>query len=221
MTSEYQQVIDLAARHSPILPDNNDAADYEPNDKPNPGKARKKAMAALKELMDSDPAFAGLSMFTDGLHFYVPPPRAYYRAQIAVAVGFIDTPDALERSAAEIRCGLQAMVNDTDYFVGKNCCNKPMAQWQLDEIERAYDLASIPLDTKRYRSISAIQKYGKAHRAGLADGTPFRIDGVFIDGGIVVQDRRFSLFKTSTGYDTFKKDGKKFTLLTVKALAAR
>ncbi len=50
---------------------------------------------------------------------------------------------------------------------------------------------------------------------------PFRIDGVFIDGGIVVQDLRFSLFKTSTGYDTFKKDGKKFTLLTVKALAAR
>ena len=203
-----------------MLPDNDDPADFEPNDKPNPGKARKKAMAVLKGLMDTDPAFAGLSMFTDGLHFYVPPPRAYYRAQIAVAVGFIDAPDTLERSSAEIRSRLQAMVQDTDYSVGKNCCNKPMAPWQLEEIGRAYRSASIPLDTERYRSISHIQRYGKAHRAGLAEGIPFRIDGVFIDGGIVVQDRRFNLFK-SAGYDAFKKDGKKFTLLTVKALAAR
>ena len=177
-------------------------------------------MAVLKGLMESDAAFAGLSMFTDGLHFYIPPPRAYYRAQIAVAVGFINAPDTLRQTSAELRCRLQAMVQDTDYSVGKNCCNKPMAQWQLNEIERDYRFASIPLDTERYRSISQIQKFGKAHRAGLAEGTPFRIDGKFVDGGIVVQDRRFSVFK-SAGHDAFKKDGKKFTLLTVKALAAR
>lgn len=220
MTTEYQAAIDLAARHRPMVPDNHDPNDLDPIDKPNPGKARKKAMAALKDLMNSDPAFAGLSMFTDGLHFYVPPPRAYYRAQIAVTVGFIDALDALEQSSAVIRSRLQTMVGDTDYSVGKNCCNKPMAQWQLDEIERAYGLASILLNTERYRSISQIQKYIKAHRAGLAGGTPFRIDGMFVDGGIVVQDRRFSIFQ-SAGHDAFKKDGKKFTLLTVRALAAR
>lgn len=220
MTTEYQAAIDLAARHRPMVPDNHDPNDLDPIDKPNPGKARKKAMAALKELMESDPAFAGLSMFTDGLHFYVPPPRAYYQGQIAVVVGFIDAPDTLEWSSADIRNRLQTMVQDTDYSVGKNCCNKPMAQWQLDEIERAYGLASIPLDTQRCRSISQIQKFGKAHRAGLAGGTPFRIEGMFVDGGIVVQDRRFSIFQ-SAGHDAFKKDGKKFTLLTVKALAAR
>lgn len=219
-TYTYQEAIDLAAQQKPILPDNDDPADIETADKPNPGKARKKAMAVLKGLMESDPAFAGLSMFTDGLHFYVPPPRAYYRAQIAVAVGFITAPDTLEQSSAELRNRFQSAVRDTDYSVGKNCCNKPMAQWQLEEIEQAYSAASIPLDTQRYRSISQIQKYGRAHRAGLTEGTPFRIDGVFVEGGIVVQERLFNLFK-SGGYDVFKKDGKKITVLTVEALVTR
>lgn len=161
-------------------------------------------------------------MNTDGLHFYVPPPRAYYRAQISIALGFIETPATLDRTSADMRRSLQTRVAGTDYAVGKNCCNKPMAEWQLDEIEQAYRSSGVPLDTRLYRSIAKIQKYAKAHRAGLAGGTPFRIDGVFLEGGgIVVQDRKFSTFKTSTGYAAFKKEGKQFTLLNIEKLAAR
>jgi hypothetical protein len=187
-----------------------------PEGKPNPGKARQKAIDRLKHLLANDPDFAGLSMNTEGLHFYVPPPRSYYLAQVAIAVGFLHQPDTLSQSSADIRQSLQAKVNSTDYTVGKNCCNKPLAKWQLDTIERAYRSAGISIDAKRHNSIAKLQRYLIAHRAGQAGGMPFRISGYISEDAVSFVDSRkpgrHSIFTTSTGYPAFKRNGKKYTV---------
>lgn len=189
-------------------------------EKPSPGKAKRQAIAKLRELMETDPVFAGLSMHTEGLHFYVPPPLSYYLAQINIAIGFVDTPASLEQTSAQIRCSLQSKVSGSDYTVGVNCCNKPLAAWQLDRVRDAYTNHCIPLDTSLHKTLSKMQRYTVAHNAGEAGGMPFRIDGVFLEDGIVVQNKRFSTFQTSTGYTAFKKDGKQFTLITIEKLAS-
>ncbi len=223
IASSIAAAVEFAAKCNPQdQPNNDDPPEYDPrsaNGKPSPGKAKQQAIAKLRELMETDPVFAGLSMHTDGLHFYVPPPLSYYLAQINTAIGFVDAPDSLEQSAAEIRIKLQRMVAGSDYSVGKNCCNKPLASWQLERIETAYLAHSIPLDITRYQSLSKIRRYTIAHNSGEAGGMPFRIDGVFLEDGIVVQNKRFNTFQTSTGYTAFKKNGKQFTLITIEKLA--
>ena len=200
-------------------PDNERPVDSLPSDKARIARARRKALVALEHLAANDPDFAGIALTTDKLHAYIPPPQAYYRAVVDLGISLFTLTAMREKSSADLRRWLQNRMQRTGYTVPKNCCNKALFDWQLNDIAEAVGL---DFNQDNLKSISKIQAYAKALADGDELGTPFHVSG-FISGTAVsfvdgCKPGRHKLFKTSTGYTAFKRSGKQLTLPTFLAM---
>lgn len=216
-TTEAIAVAALQARQD--RPNNDHAADAELTDKAKVARARMKALVVLDNLMANDPDFAGIELTTDKLFAYVKPPKEYYRAVADLGIALFQLSAVREKSSAELKRWLQRKVQATGYSVPKNCCNKSLFDWQLEAIAKA---TGVPFDRRKINSVSKLQAYAEARAAGDDMWQPFNVSGFysntavsFVEGG---KPGKHKLFKTSTGYDVFKRNGKQCTMQTFKAL---
>lgn len=207
----------LYGRHH--IPNCEHPTDPIPIDNARAARCRSKALAALTRLAASDPDFAGVALTTDKLHAYIPPPKEYYRAIVDLGIGILELSAQREKSSAALRQWLQNRVEPTGYTVPKNCCNKTLFGWQLQDIARA---TGFEFDANRLNSLSKIQAYAKARADGAELGTPFSISGFISDTAVSFVEGckpgRHKLFKNSTGYDVFKRGGKQVTMPTFEAI---
>lgn len=221
MHQQLSEAVELAASSQPScdIPNNDDPVDYEPTDKARIARARMKALVVLDNLIASDPDFAGIDLTTDKLFAYVKPPREYYRAVVDLGISLFQLSGVRDLSSAELKKRLQAKMNALGYAVPKNCCNKPLFDWQLDEIAKA---TGIPFDRRRINTLSKLQAYADARATGDEMWTPFNVSGFYSNAAVSfvegAKPGRHKLFKTSTGYDVFKRNGKKITVPTFRAL---
>lgn len=220
MQNDIRQAIETAAlydRHD--VPNNEHPAEIDPADKDRVARAQRKARTLLETLAASDPDFAGLALTTDKLFAYVPPPQAYYRAVVDAGIGLFQLTAVRELSSAGLRDWLQRKVRASGYTVPKNVCNKPLFDWQLQDIAKA---TGATFDKARINSLTKIQAYSKAVSEGGELGTPFRVSGYISDTAVSFVDGckpgRHKLFKTSTGYPVFKRCGRKLTMQTFRAM---
>lgn len=200
-------------------PNSDDPPEFALADQARIARARAKALAVLEELKATDPDFIGLELTTDKLFAYAPPPKEYYRALVDVGISIFQLSAMREMPSSQLRVSLQRRVQSTGYVVPKNCCNKVLFDWQLSDIAKA---TGITLGPKKINSLFKLQAYAKALVNGDELGIPFRISG-FISGSAVSivegqKPGRHRLFKNSTGYDVFKRNGKQFTMGSFTAL---
>ncbi len=127
-----------------------------------------KALVVLDNLMASDPDFEGIDLTTDKLFAYVKPPKEYYRSVVTLGIGLFQLPAMRELSSAGLKQWLQDRLKATGYSVPKNCCNKPLFDWQLSEIAKA---TGVPFDHRRVNSLCKFQAYADARAAGDRCGT--------------------------------------------------
>jgi hypothetical protein len=216
---EMSELIEEEASYRPMVANNDDPVDDEPTDSTRVARARHKALAALKELQENDPDFQGIELTTDKLFAYILPPKEYYRAQVDTGVSLFQLPAMRAMSSAELKQSIQRRVAATGYKVPKNCCNKPLADWQLADIAKA---TGVRFDRRKINCLSKLQSYAEARATGDDTWVPFNLSGFysghavsFTEGG---KPGKHQMFKTSTGYDAFKRNGKKVTMGTLKAL---
>jgi hypothetical protein len=207
----------LQARHD--RPNNDHPADTAVPDKARLARARMKVLVVLDNLMAIDPDFEGLGLATDKLYPYVKPPREYYRAVVELGISLFQVPAVRELSSADLRKRLQARVKLTGYSVPRNCCNKPLFDWQLEEIAKA---TGVPFDRRRINSLCKLQSYAEARASGDDMWQPFNVSGFYSNSAVSFVEGckpgKHKLFTTSTGYPVFKRNGKQITLPTFKAL---
>jgi hypothetical protein len=213
------ELIALAALQSrQDRPNNDHPADTIPNDKARISRARMKALVVLDNLMANDPDFAGIELTTDKLFAYVRPPKEYYRALVDLGISLFQLSSIRELSSAELRKLLQERLAPTGYAVPKNCCNKPLFDWQLEEIAKA---TGIPFDSRRVNSLCKIQAYAEARAAGDDMWQPFNVSGFYSNSAVSFVEGckpgKHKLFKNN-GYPAFKRGGCKIPLPTFKAL---
>jgi hypothetical protein len=223
MDAKLLEAIEYAASLQPScdIPNNDDPVDYEPTDKARISRARMKALVVLDDLMASDPDFAGIDLTTDKLFAYVKPPKEYYRAVVNLGIDLFELATVRDKSSAELKQWLQAKVNHLGYAVPKNCCNKPLFDWQLDEIAKA---TGIPFDRRRINSLSKIQAYADARAAGDDMWTPFNLSGFYSDAAVSFVEGckpgKHKVFQNN-GYPAFKRGGCKIALGTLKAIVEK
>lgn len=220
MQNDLRQAIETAAlydRHD--ISNREHPAEIDFTDKVRVARAQRKARSLLDSLAANDPDFAGLALTTDKLFAYVPPPQAYYRAVVDAGIGVLQLTAMRELSSGDLRAWLQRKVQGTGYAVPRNCCNKSLYDWQLQDIAAAtganFDKASV-------NSLTKLQAYAQAISEGSELGTPFRLSGYISDTAVCFVDGckpgRHKLFKTSTGYPVFKRCGRKLTMQTFRAI---
>jgi hypothetical protein len=217
--NNIQGAIALAAQQAPIEPNNDDPVDWQPTDKARLSRARMKALVVLDNLIANDPDFDGVELTTDKLFAYVRPPKEYYRAVVELGVSLFHSPVVRDLSAADFRRRLQNRVEATGYSVPRNCCNKRLFDWQLEEIAKG---AGIPFDKREVNSLSKLQAYADAWASGEPMWKPFHLAGYYSSDAVAFIEGRkpgkHKLFKTSTGYPVFKRNGRQITVPTFKAL---
>lgn len=216
----FQGIIGLAAIQArQDRPNSDDPPELAVANQARIARARAKALAVLEELKATDPDFDGLELTTDKLFAYAPPPKEYYRALVDVGISMFQLSAMREMASSQLRVSLQHKVQATGYVVPKNCCNKILFDWQISDIAKATGLT---LGPDKINSLFKLQAYARALVNGDELGTPFRISG-FISGSAVSivegqKPGRHRLFKNSTGYDVFKRNGKQFTMGSFTAL---
>lgn len=219
MTNDLSGAIELAARYGPLEPNNDDPVEYQNTDKARLARARMKALVVLDNLMANDPDFEGVDLTTDKLFAYVKPPKEYYRAIVTIGISMFQLAAVREMSSADLRKSLHTKVQATGYSVPKNCCNKPLFDWQLEEIAKG---AGIPFDKREVNSLCKLQAYADAWASGAPMWKPFHLAGYYSDDAVAFVEGRkpgkHKLFKTSTGYPVFKRNGRQITVPTFRAL---
>ena len=220
MNQDVSEAIELAASIGPScdIPNNDDPVDYERTDQARIARARMKALVVLDNLMATDADFAGIDLTTDKLFAYVKPPREYYRAVVDLGISLFQQATIRDKSSAQLKAWLQSKVSPLGYAVPKNCCNKPLFDWQLDEIAKA---TGIPFDRRRINSLSKLQAYADARAAGDDMWTPFNLSGFYSNAAVSFVEGckpgKHKVFQNN-GYPAFKRGGCKIALGTLKAI---
>jgi hypothetical protein len=201
------------------IPDNGDPVDWEPTGKAQLSRARMKALVVLDHLMANDPDFEGVELTTDKLFAYVRPPKEYYRAIMELGTSLFQSSATRDLSSADLRKRLQDKVSPTGYSVPRNCCNKPLFDWQLEDIAKA---TGVPFDKREVNSLSKLQAYANAWASGEPTWKSFHLAGYYSNDAVAFVEgrkpRKHKIFKTNTGYPVFKRGGCKITMGAFKAL---